>query len=157
MTEKQAKEFIEEIIKSAEQTPEEDNQIKERVLPLIALRGKVFCPSTLLNFDVGRPMSIAAVERAVTLPLNTELLTFISAPKDVLRTLSLTDPLRNVVASVAHLVSIRRRAAKITLQYTNVWEDYYADIDLPDGVQALYFRYVGQGNVSFKEFELICE
>lgn len=47
--------------------------------------------------------------------------------------------------------------AKITLQYTNVWEDYYADINLPDGVQALYFRYVGGGNVSFKEFELICE
>ena len=64
MTEKQAKEFIEEIIKSAEETPK-DEQPKERILPLIALRGKVFCPSTLLNFDVGRPMSVAAVEKAV--------------------------------------------------------------------------------------------
>lgn len=33
-------------------------------LPLVALRGKVFFPKTLLNFDVGRPSSIAAVNKA---------------------------------------------------------------------------------------------
>ena len=33
-------------------------------LPLVALRGKVFFPKTLLNFDVGRSKSIAAVNKA---------------------------------------------------------------------------------------------
>ena len=67
MTDKEAKDLIEEIIES-DKIDVEANQIeeaKERTLPLIALRGKVFFPKTLLNFDVGRPMSIKAVEKAV--------------------------------------------------------------------------------------------
>ena len=36
-----------------------------RVYPMIALRGKVLFPKTMLNFDVGRPMSIEAINRAV--------------------------------------------------------------------------------------------
>ena len=40
----------------------EENKI--RTLPLIALRGKVLLPKTILNFDVGRPQSIEAVHRA---------------------------------------------------------------------------------------------
>ncbi len=47
--------------------------------------------------------------------------------------------------------------ASMTLEYTNVWETYISDIKIPDGIHALYFRYTGQGNVQFKEFELICE
>ncbi len=74
MTEKQAQELMEEIIKSG---AEEENEKKERTLPLIALRGKVFLPKTLLNFDVGRPMSIAAVDMAVK--NNSEI--FISSQK----------------------------------------------------------------------------
>lgn len=38
---------------------------EEKVYPLVALRGKVLFPKTLLNFDVGRPASIAAVDYAV--------------------------------------------------------------------------------------------
>ena len=37
-----------------------------KVLPVIALRGKVLFPNTFLNFDVGRPVSVAAVEAAPT-------------------------------------------------------------------------------------------
>ena len=47
--------------------------------------------------------------------------------------------------------------ATITVGYTNVWEDYVTDINIPDGVHALYFRYNGGGSIHFKEFELICE
>ena len=47
--------------------------------------------------------------------------------------------------------------ATVTVGYTNVWEDYVTDINIPDGVHALYFRYNGGGNIHFKEFELICE
>lgn len=32
--------------------------------PLVALRGKVLFPNTILNFDVGRPMSVKAIEEA---------------------------------------------------------------------------------------------
>ncbi|MBQ3116502.1 MAG: endopeptidase La [Clostridia bacterium] len=36
-----------------------------KTMPLIALRGKVLFPKTFLNFDVGRPQSISAVNKAV--------------------------------------------------------------------------------------------
>ncbi len=42
---------------------EEKKELK--VYPLIALRGKVLFPKTLLNFDVGRDVSVAAINRAV--------------------------------------------------------------------------------------------
>ena len=65
MTEKEVQAFIEEIIKSDDDIKETEIQPESKVLPLIALRGKVLFPKTLLNFDVGRPMSVAAVEQAV--------------------------------------------------------------------------------------------
>ena len=37
-----------------------------KVMPVIALRGKVLFPNTFLNFDVGRPLSVAAVDAAPT-------------------------------------------------------------------------------------------
>lgn len=40
------------------------NNIDKITLPLIALRGKVLLPKTILNFDVGRPQSVEAVSRA---------------------------------------------------------------------------------------------
>ena len=46
-----------------ENTIEEKKELK--VYPLIALRGKVLFPKTLLNFDVGRDVSVAAINRAV--------------------------------------------------------------------------------------------
>ena len=45
--------------------------------------------------------------------------------------------------------------AEIPVVYTNVWETYEADVEIPDGVQSLYFTFVGQGNAGFKSFELI--
>lgn len=44
--------------------------------------------------------------------------------------------------------------ATIPLQYTNVWEEYVAPIQIPNGKQALYFTYRGPGNVSLRAFEL---
>ena len=45
--------------------------------------------------------------------------------------------------------------ARIPVVYTNVWEDYEADIEMPDGVQALYFTYRGQGKASLLSFALL--
>ena len=39
-------------------------QNKEKIMPLVALRGKVFFPGTFMNFEVGRSASITAVEKA---------------------------------------------------------------------------------------------
>ena len=49
-----------------------------KIMPVIALRGKVLFPNTLLNFDVGRPISVAAVDAA---PTSGNLL-FIAAQKN---------------------------------------------------------------------------
>ncbi|MBR2498413.1 MAG: endopeptidase La [Clostridia bacterium] len=53
--------------------------IETKTMPMIALRGKVLFPKTILNFDVGRPISVAAVEAAVK--TGSEI--FISAQKRV--------------------------------------------------------------------------
>jgi arabinoxylan arabinofuranohydrolase len=44
--------------------------------------------------------------------------------------------------------------AKIPVKFTNVWEEYSADVVIPDGKQALYFTYTGGGTASFASFTL---
>ena len=36
--------------------------------------------------------------------------------------------------------------AEISCESTNIWWDYSADVAVPDGVSALYLKYVGGGN-----------
>ena len=43
---------------------------------------------------------------------------------------------------------------RIGVDYTNIWKRATAEIDLPDGVHALYFTFEGEGAVSLKCFEL---
>lgn len=42
----------------------------------------------------------------------------------------------------------------IPVVFTNVWKEYAADIEIPDGVQALYFTYTGSGSASLASFTL---
>ncbi len=44
--------------------------------------------------------------------------------------------------------------ASVQLEYTNVWEEYSTPISIPDGVQALYITYRGDGNASLCSFTL---
>ena len=44
--------------------------------------------------------------------------------------------------------------AKIPVINSNVWETYTSDINIPDGVGAIYIRYCGGGNASLKSFTL---
>lgn len=44
--------------------------------------------------------------------------------------------------------------AKIPVDFTNVWTEYDAAIEIPDGVHALYFTYTGGGRASLASFEL---
>lgn len=43
---------------------------------------------------------------------------------------------------------------KIPVHSTNIWKDYSADIEIPDGIQALYFSYTGHGSASLASFTL---
>ena len=73
------------------QVDENINDTKQKILPMVALRGKVLFPKTFLNFDVGRPQSISAIEKATE--LNSEIFiatqknSFVESPKktDVFR------------------------------------------------------------------------
>ena len=44
--------------------------------------------------------------------------------------------------------------ATLEVQYTNVWEKYTAPVTIPDGIQALYLTYRGNGNAALRSFEL---
>lgn len=43
-------------------TETDEETVIEKILPVVPLRGKVLFPGTFLNFDAGRPSSVAAVE-----------------------------------------------------------------------------------------------
>lgn len=43
---------------------------------------------------------------------------------------------------------------EIPVRFTNVWKDYSTKVELPDGVNALYFTYVGPGSAALLSFTL---
>ena len=43
----------------------------------------------------------------------------------------------------------------IPVEFTNVWEDYTAEVKIPDGTQAVYFKYKGSGTADLLLFEFI--
>nr|WP_255807658.1 family 43 glycosylhydrolase [Cohnella mopanensis] len=43
---------------------------------------------------------------------------------------------------------------RISVGFTNVWKEYAADIVIPDGIQALYFTYTGEGGAGLASFAL---
>jgi len=45
--------------------------------------------------------------------------------------------------------------ACIKIEYSNIWVEYSSDINLPDGIHALYFIYKGNGYAAMASFELI--
>lgn len=44
--------------------------------------------------------------------------------------------------------------AKLKVNYANVWEEYTAPVSIPDGKQAIYLTYIGEGNASLLSFTL---
>ena len=65
MTEKEIQNIADEIFDDA--IDEKINKLSEerKTLPLLAIRGKVLFPKTILNLDIGRQTSISAVNMAV--------------------------------------------------------------------------------------------
>ena len=44
---------------------------------------------------------------------------------------------------------------EVPISYANVWRDTAAEVDIPDGVHALYFTFSGMGHLQFAAFTLI--
>ena len=45
--------------------------------------------------------------------------------------------------------------AQIPVQSSNIWQEYSAEIEIPDGVKSLYFTYRGEGSASLASFILL--
>jgi len=73
---------------------------ESKEMPLIALRGKVLFPKTFLNFDVGRNISVAAVNKAVA--DNSEI--FIAAQKNAF----IDSPKTTEICSVGVIARIKQ-------------------------------------------------
>ena len=84
------------------------------ILPTIALRGKVLLPKNLLNFDVGRPMSVKAVNVAGA----TGSLLFITAQKNVFIDAPDVDDLYTVgvIAKVKQIVKMPNGNMKVHVE-----------------------------------------
>jgi hypothetical protein len=46
---------------------------------------------------------------------------------------------------------------RIPVGFTNVWKEYSTNVAIPDGVQALYFTYTGNGSANLASFTLVVE
>lgn len=71
-----------------------------KILPLVALRGKVLFPKTMLNFEVGRPNSVAAIDKAVK--ENTEV--FIASQRSAF----IDQPKKNEINRVGVIARIKQ-------------------------------------------------
>ena len=69
-------------------------------LPVVALRGKVLFPKTILNFDAGRPISVNAIERAS----ESDNLVFIASQKNAF----IDAPKKGDISTVGVIAKIRQ-------------------------------------------------
>ena len=99
---------------SEKQTEVRENNLKVNAMPLIALRGKVLFPNTVLNFDVGRPMSINAVNAA----MNGGKRVFIAAQKNAFIDAPLKSDILSVgvIADITQVIKTGADAMKVTAQ-----------------------------------------
>ncbi len=95
-----------------------ENIIKEKeevkIFPLVALRGKVLFPKTFLNFDVGRPISVLAINQAAesdsTIFIAKQKSAFIDAPRknDICNT--------GVVAKIKQIIKLPNGNMKVSVE-----------------------------------------
>ncbi|MDO4750452.1 MAG: LON peptidase substrate-binding domain-containing protein, partial [Eubacteriales bacterium] len=114
-----------------------DQEKKTKILPALPLRGITIFPGTLLNFDVERPMSVAAVNAA----LSSDQIIFLAAQRDVARELPRPDEICEIgtVCRVRQVLRspqdkhMRVMAEGIfrgrALRYTEESPCYYAEVE----------------------------
>ncbi len=99
-------------------TQSEKDQIivesRRKILPMVALRGKVLFPKTFLNFDVGRAQSISAIEKAAE--TGSEI--FIAAQKNsLIETPKTTDVFGiGVVARIKQIIKLPGGNMKVSVE-----------------------------------------
>ena len=106
------------IVLTAEQynTSEEDKIIlkETKIMPMVALRGKVLFPNTMLNFDVGRPYSVVAVNKAAEVRspifIASQKSAYIDSPKqkDICST--------GVIAIIKQIIRLPNNTIKISVE-----------------------------------------
>ena len=108
---------MEEKIKEGEGIKDEIKEVLpnaengERILPVIPLRGKVLYPRTILNFDVGRPASVNAVDSAEgVLFIAAQKNAFIDAPRkaDILKV--------GVIARIKQIIRVQGGSMKLCVE-----------------------------------------
>ncbi len=147
-------------------TEEKNISIEGRIeLPVIALRGKVFFPSTHLNFEVGRPLSVAAVETAVAMQseifIAPQKSVFIDAPRksDICSV--------GVVAKIKQIIKPSQNVFKVSVEglyrakiveFKNTKDYFSALVERADYIPAddfikeeAYFRIISS---AFRQFAL---
>lgn len=143
--------MAEENINIAETEILPDTDKGERILPVVPLRGKVLFPRTILNFDVGRPMSINAVDSAQgVLFISSQKNAFIDAPRksDISRI--------GVIARIKQIIKVQGGSMKLCVEavtrarivkfcdtrdyYTAVVEPYPYENDADAVETEAYFR-----------------
>ena len=87
---------------------------RQKVLPMVALRGKVLFPKTFLNFDVGRAQSISAIEKATE--TGSEI--FIATQKNsLIETPKTTDVFSiGVVAKIKQIIKLPTGNMKVSVE-----------------------------------------
>lgn len=143
--------MAEENINIAETEILPDTDKGERILPVVPLRGKVLFPRTILNFDVGRPMSVNAVDSAQgVLFISSQKNAFIDAPRksDISRV--------GVIARIKQIIKVQGGSMKLCVEavtrarivkfcdtrdyYTAVVEPYPYENDADAVETEAYFR-----------------
>lgn len=99
---------------TAQEILTEKEPVAKKILPIVPLRGKVLFPGTFLNFDAGRPSSVAAVNAAgigeneifITAQKNA----FIDSPakKDLYRT--------GVIAKIKQIIKLANGNVKLNVE-----------------------------------------
>ena len=93
-----------EIVESKEQVKES----KIKTLPMIAIRGRVLLPTTFINFDIGRKISLNALDKTK----ETGGLVFVATQKDV----SIENPKPNDMFEVGAICRVRQVVKPSTTQ-----------------------------------------
>ncbi len=140
-----------------------ENQTVE--LPVVALRGKVFLPNTFLNFEVGRPISVTAVETAVSMQseifIAPQKSVFIDSPrKSDISTIGVVAKIKQIIKPSQNLFKVnveglyRAKIVKFcdTKNYFSAIVERADYIPIEDKIEEeAYFRIV---NSAFKDYAL---
>ncbi len=147
-------------------TEEKNLKTENRIeLPVVALRGKVFFPSTHLNFEVGRPISVTAVENAVSAQseifIAPQKSVFIDAPRKAdICNVGVVAKIKQVVkpSQGVYKVSVEGLYRAKIVEFTNTKGYFSAIVERADYIpvddyikEEAYFRIISS---SFRQFAL---